>query len=71
MTNKGTVQDILTLASFIAWQEPRTLVGGYRAEDAYSSMCKLLNLDPNVLRTVVGPTNTLQKGPDDLEPANK
>lgn len=46
------LNDILTLGSFMAWQEPHEMCGGYRADDAWAAMCRLMDWDQVALRKV-------------------
>jgi|688.fasta_scaffold766049_2 hypothetical protein len=55
ISDKDRAQDILVLSRFLLWQEPGALVGGYRAEDAFVSMCNLLNLDQALICAVIRP----------------
>lgn len=45
--------DLLCVASFIAWHDDRHLSGGYRAEDAFRSLCRILNLSSVEMRKVI------------------
>lgn len=45
--------DLLCVASFIAWHDDNALWGGYRADDAFRSLCRLLNLSSVELRNII------------------
>ena len=48
-------EDLLCLGSFIAFHEDNHFMGGYRARDAWASMCRLLDLHPVEIRKIIRP----------------
>lgn len=45
--------DVLVVASFIGWHDDDHLQGGERAGEAFQAFCRLLNLEPHVIRKIV------------------
>lgn len=46
-------EDILTALSFIVWHEPDHMQGGYRADDAFLAICRVLNVEAAEMRKIV------------------
>lgn len=49
MSEKKPIDHILNVANFLVWQEPETIWGGVKVEDALESFCKLMSLDKDIL----------------------
>lgn len=47
------VDDIMVLGSFMAWWPKNEYRGGYRAEEAWLAMCRLLDLHPVEFRGAI------------------
>ena len=45
--------DLLVVGSFLAWREPNEMSGGYRADDAWAALCRLLDVNPVELRNAI------------------
>ena len=45
--------DLLVVASFLAYCDPKEIMGGETAGDAFLALCRILNFDPVELRKVV------------------
>jgi hypothetical protein len=50
--HEDVTNDLITLGSFLAWQDDDELSGGVWAKDAWAAMCRLLDLHPVELRKV-------------------
>ena len=55
MDAKDFASDLITLSSFILWHDPRAMHGGAYKEDAYSAMCRLLNVEPHRIQEIIRP----------------
>jgi hypothetical protein len=47
---KAQVDDLIVLGCFVGWRDPHEWSGGYRADDAWAAMCRLLDMDPVAFR---------------------
>jgi hypothetical protein len=45
--------DVLTVASFLGWHEPDEVMGGERADAAWSAFCRLMDLPSAELRNII------------------
>ena len=45
--------DLLCVASFIGWHDDNHMRGGYRADEAFRALCRLLNVQSVGLRKIV------------------
>lgn len=49
---KDTAGDIVTVANFIAFQNDGEICGGYKKEEAFSALCRLVGIDQKTLREI-------------------
>lgn len=47
--------DICRLANFILWHDDRDMHGCVRPNEAFESMCRLLNVEPHKIRDIIRP----------------
>jgi hypothetical protein len=47
---KAQIDDLIVLGCFVGFQDPHEWSGGYRADDAWAAMCRLLDMDPVAFR---------------------
>lgn len=54
------VRDLITLGSFILFHDQCALRGGVMRDDAFSAMCRLVNLEQHRLREIIRPDGDSQ-----------
>ncbi|EFO31367.1 putative aminoglycoside phosphotransferase [Roseibium sp. TrichSKD4] len=59
-------EDMLAVASFIAWFDDGELSGGVRAKEAFEAFCRLADLSPVKLRKVIRPDDQGAEESNDL-----
>lgn len=50
---KQKIEDTLSVAAFIAWQDPGEIYGGVKREEAFEAFCRLMGLDPWTLDKII------------------
>jgi len=52
-TTRDVAEDIVTLSNFILWHEDDDMFGGVKTKDAFMAMCRLLNIEPHKIRSII------------------
>lgn len=48
-------RDLLNVATFVLYHEPRAIHGGVNPDDAFAALCRLLQLDRRRIQEIVRP----------------